>query len=77
MGLREGGAYGREIGPLLFKTPGNQSCWDDVGFCYYRTEQLQAVRAGPWELYLSLEKEIDLQQPQDRHGGAGTRRRAQ
>ena len=49
---------GYDIRPLLFGQTGAQSPWDDVGFCYYRLEQLQAVRAGPWKLYLPLEKKI-------------------
>ncbi|MEQ1850677.1 MAG: sulfatase [Chthoniobacteraceae bacterium] len=47
---------GHDIRPLLLGTPGAKSPWDDEGFCYYRMEQLQAVRAGPWKLYLPLEK---------------------
>ena len=47
---------GHDIRPLLFNEPGVKSPWDDVGFCYYRMEQLQAIRAGPWKLYLPLEK---------------------
>jgi len=49
---------GHDIRPLLFGTPGAKSPWDDVGFCYYRIEQLQAIRAGPWKLYLPLEKKL-------------------
>ena len=45
---------GRDITPLLFGTPGAKSHWDEKGFGYYRLEQLQAVRAGPWKLYLPL-----------------------
>jgi arylsulfatase A-like enzyme len=45
---------GHDIRPLLFGTPGARSPWDDEGFGYYRMEQLQAVRAGPWKLYLPL-----------------------
>lgn len=32
-----------------------KSPYDAAGFFYYRIEQLQAVRAGPWKLYLPLE----------------------
>ena len=46
---------GHDIRPLLLGTPGARSPWDDTGFGYYRMEQLQAVRAGPWKLYLPLE----------------------
>lgn len=46
---------GRDISPLLFGTPDATSHWDKKGFGYYRLEQLQAVRSGPWKLYLPLE----------------------
>ena len=46
---------GHDIGPLIFERAGNRSPWDEVGFCYYQLEQLQAVRAGPWKLYLPFE----------------------
>jgi arylsulfatase A-like enzyme len=49
---------GHDIRPLLFNAPGAKSPWDEAGFCYYYMEQLQAVRAGPWKLYLPLEKKI-------------------
>ncbi len=45
---------GHDIRPLLFCEPDAISPWDRVGFCYYLMEQLQAVRAGPWKLYLPL-----------------------
>jgi arylsulfatase A len=46
---------GHDIRPLLFDPARVDSPWDTAGFCYYRLEQLQAVRAGPWKLYLPLE----------------------
>lgn len=46
---------GHDIRPLLFAEPGAKSPWDTNGFGYYRMEQLQAVRAGDWKLYLPLE----------------------
>lgn len=49
---------GKDIRPLLLGTPGAKSPWDATGFGYYRMEQLQAIRAGPWKLYLPLEKKI-------------------
>lgn len=49
---------GHDIRPLIYSEPGVKSPWDDEGFCYYRMEQLQAVRAGPWKLYLPLEKKF-------------------
>lgn len=49
---------GHDIRPLLFGQSDAKSPWDEVGFCYYLMEQLQAVRAGPWKLYLPLEKKL-------------------
>jgi arylsulfatase A len=45
---------GHDLRPLLFAEPSFKSPWDDQGFLFYRLEQLQAVRAGPWKLYLPL-----------------------
>jgi arylsulfatase A-like enzyme len=47
---------GYDILPLLRGDPGAASPWDQTGFCYYLMEQLQAVRAGPWKLYLPLKE---------------------
>ena len=58
---------GHDIRPLLFATTGTKSPWDDDGFFYYRMEQLQAVRAGDWKLYLPLEgKFSNLQRKTER-----------
>ncbi|MBS0208974.1 MAG: sulfatase [Planctomycetes bacterium] len=46
---------GHDIRDLLLGQPGAQSPWDAEGFGYYRLEQLQAVRSGPWKLYLPLD----------------------
>ncbi|MDA1231262.1 MAG: sulfatase [Planctomycetota bacterium] len=46
---------GHDISPLLFGTANAKSPWDEIGYGYYRLEQLQAVRSGPWKLYLPLE----------------------
>jgi arylsulfatase A-like enzyme len=46
---------GHDVSDILFGKAGAHSPWDDEGFMYYRMEQLQAVRAGPWKLYLPLE----------------------
>lgn len=46
---------GHDLRTVLFEPEGSQSPWDDVGFFYYRMEQLQAVRAGDWKLYLPLQ----------------------
>jgi len=45
---------GHDIRPLLLGESQARSPWDDEGFFYYFMEQLQAVRAGPWKLYLPL-----------------------
>lgn len=45
---------GRDITPLLLGAPSATSHWDATGFGYYRLDQLQAVRSGPWKLYLPL-----------------------
>ncbi len=49
---------GHDIHPLLSGEPRAQSPWDDEGFCFYRMGQLQAVRAGPWKLYLELSEKL-------------------
>lgn len=46
---------GHDIRPLILDLSRLDSPWDAEGFFYYRLEQLQAVRAGPWKLYLPLE----------------------
>lgn len=45
---------GHDIRPLLFDEPDAKSPWDAGGFFFYQMDQLQAVRAGPWKLYLEL-----------------------
>jgi len=45
---------GHDIAQILFDASRTTSPWDDDGFFYYRMEQLQAVRAGDWKLYLPL-----------------------
>jgi arylsulfatase A-like enzyme len=45
---------GVDIRPILVGDAGAASPWDKRGFMYYRLGQLQAVRAGPWKLYLPL-----------------------
>jgi arylsulfatase A len=47
---------GRDASDIILGRPGARSHWDDDGFFYYKMDQLQAVRAGPWKLYLPLEK---------------------
>lgn len=46
---------GYDIRSLILAESANSSPWDERGFGYYRMEQLQAVRSGPWKLYLPLE----------------------
>lgn len=43
---------GHDVRPLLTLEPDATSPWDAEGFCFYRQGELQAVRAGPWKLYL-------------------------
>ncbi len=45
---------GHDITPILLDAGSTKSPWDDDGFFYYRMDQLQAVRAGSWKLYLPL-----------------------
>jgi len=57
---------GADIRPILFGEAGAVSHYDEAGFFYYMMGQLQAVRAGPWKLYLPLEKKIvNLQRQQE------------
>ncbi|MBI5774996.1 MAG: sulfatase [Verrucomicrobia bacterium] len=49
---------GADISALIFGEPGAKSHWDGKGLAFYRRDQLQAVRAGPWKLYLPLEKKF-------------------
>lgn len=44
---------GHDLAPLLFEGA-TTSPYDDEGFLYYFMGQLQAVRSGPWKLYLPL-----------------------
>lgn len=48
---------GHDIRPLLFGSKDFVSPYDETGFFYYQTTQLQAVRAGPWKLYLPEESQ--------------------
>lgn len=45
---------GHDIRPLLFGAADARSAADERGFFYYHMHQLQAVRSGPWKLYLPL-----------------------
>jgi len=55
---------GHDIRPLLFGEVGATSPWEV--FAYYSLDQLQAVRAGPWKLFLPLE--IFANHPRYRNG---------
>jgi len=43
---------GHNIAPLLLGTPSAESPYD--AFYYYESDQLQAVRSGPWKLFVPL-----------------------
>ena len=45
---------GRDVGPLLLGEPDAQTPHEV--FYYYASDQLQAVRSGPWKLFVPLEK---------------------
>ncbi len=49
---------GHDILPILTNDPDVESPYDEPGFFYYYREQLQAVRSGPWKLYLPLQKKL-------------------
>ncbi|MES2595293.1 MAG: sulfatase [Verrucomicrobiota bacterium] len=52
---------GHDIRPLLLGAAEAKSPTDERGFFYYQIHQLQAVRSGPWKLYLPLaRKRADL-----------------
>ena len=46
---------GHDILPLILGEPEARSPWTERGFAYYFMDQLQAIRSGPWKLYLPLE----------------------
>ncbi len=49
---------GTDILPLLRGDTNAHSPYAEKGFYYYQVNQLQAVRAGPWKLYLPLEMQF-------------------
>jgi len=49
---------GQDIRPMMFANRRAKSQYDKKGFFYYYMEQLQAVRAGPWKLYLPLKNKF-------------------
>jgi arylsulfatase A-like enzyme len=44
---------GHDISPLLYGAPGATTPYE--AFYYYQADQLQAVRSGPWKLFLPVE----------------------
>lgn len=54
---------GHDLLPLLTQAEGARSAYTDHGFFYYHLDQLQAVRSGPWKLYLPLERKLDKLRP--------------
>jgi arylsulfatase A len=51
---------GHDATAFLLDQPGAASRYDTAGFFYYQREQLQAVRAGPWKLYLPLDPKLGM-----------------
>lgn len=49
---------GHDVSSALFGEAGLDSPYDTSGFFYYHMQQLQAVRSGPWKLYLPLTHKI-------------------
>ncbi len=49
---------GHDLAPALFSDKPAASPYDKDGFFYYHIHQLQAVRCGPWKLYLPLERKL-------------------
>ena len=44
--------------PILSADPNATSPYDERGFFYYDRKQLQAIRSGPWKLYLPLVEKL-------------------
>lgn len=57
-GLPERKIDGFDMAGVWFEDRGEASPRDERGFFYYHAEQLQAVRSGPWKLYLALENKV-------------------
>jgi arylsulfatase A len=47
---------GHDIRPLLFGEPNAETPYE--AFYYYNRDQLQAVRSGPWKLFVSLNEAV-------------------
>jgi arylsulfatase A-like enzyme len=52
---------GHDIRPLILGAAGAHSPWDETGFGFYRMDQLQAIRADRWKLYLPLDRKLGNQ----------------
>ena len=57
-GLPRAPIDGHDVRAILFGEANARSPWDAKGLMYYRIDQLQAVRSGPWKLYLQLAEKI-------------------
>lgn len=51
---------GYDAQDLWFGKPDAKSRYDESGFFFYHMSQLQAVRRGPWKLYLPLDQALTL-----------------
>ena len=49
---------GKDMSGVWFGDRGLASPHDETGFFFYHAEQLQAVRSGPWKLYLKLDQKL-------------------
>ena len=58
---------GHDIAPLILDVPGARTPYK--AFYYYYQEQLQAVRSGPWKLFLPLDKFV--RHPHFKPGASG------
>jgi arylsulfatase A-like enzyme len=54
---------GHDVRPILFGQRAAKSPYDEPGFFYYHIHQLQAVRSGPWKLYLPLQNKARTLRP--------------
>jgi arylsulfatase A len=49
---------GHDVRAIVLGEANAKSPWDAKGLMFYRIDQLQAVRSGPWKLYLPLAEKI-------------------
>lgn len=49
---------GHDMADVWYRTQGLESPHDASGFYFYHAEQIQAVRSGPWKLYLELDEKL-------------------